>query len=127
VLPSCYHTAYTYTKITDQTYTIKSSTITTSFISWVGSVGGCPTTVYSATLENGSPLDTSVINFDSINRIFTIQSNDLGKIGIYKIKVTGTMTIYKSESYIFTLSVVCNVNTMTLSFTVADYEYYVGS
>jgi hypothetical protein len=53
----------------------------------------CNTFYYTATWPDDSALDPTVFTFDSTNRLFYVSTTDKSWIGIWTIKITGSILL----------------------------------
>lgn len=66
-----------------------------------------------------------MITYTSATKTFTVSTTDISKLKTTQIKINGKLGVFDSVDYIFNLHVVCNVNTMSISFPMSDYTYIV--
>jgi hypothetical protein len=113
--------------IGNKAFLLYGSPVIFSFNQWISSTNYCGTFTYTITSGDGSPLDTSFINYSSVTRTFTVMTTDFGKRGDHQIKIVGLLGTTASLSYVFTVSVLCIVNTLTPQYSVANQLYTIKS
>jgi hypothetical protein len=100
-----------------------------TFIDWTSSVTLCTPFTYTATLSDGSALNSAFINFTPATRSFSIITSNPIYIGTYSIKITGTLSSGGASSTLnFSLDIKnpCQLALISPS-SVAANTYYTGT
>eukprot|EP00347_Sterkiella_histriomuscorum_P009028 403342805 len=94
-------------------YTVGQPQYFYTYLAWTAVPSYCTNFIYFATLTNSDPLPYFMV-FDSTNKWFAIQTNDVNDRGSYNIKVIGYLDashIFESETTI-NVQVPCGLNTV---------------
>ena len=70
-------------------------------------------------------MDSSVFTYVPATKTFTVFTTDSLKKGDIFVKISGKLGIFNTVDYVFKVSIVCNVLSITTTFPMTDHYYYV--